>query len=173
MKKFIFILFFTTVAFSQELPKLSEEGFTPIVVNVEAKTSIDLYLKTKDWIQTYYKNPNEVLKADIKNEMIRIEGFAVGGFQTKGLGQTSYLDYHYTIEIEFKEGKYRFNYIIGQFYAGSQKAAYSYKYFFKKDGSIRKTQQLPYDSINETANNTSFSLFNYITGKTNSEKKSW
>jgi hypothetical protein len=173
MKKIIIALFIGAFGYAQEMPKITKDGLTPIVVNVEGKTASEIYAKTKEWIQTYYKNPSEVLKADIPNEMIRIEGYAVDGYKTKNLGMVYGYDYDYTIEIDFKDGKYRYNYIVGQFWSLGKHVLYSYRYFIKDDGTIRKTQQLAYDTLNETINNTSFSLFNYITGKTQSQKKDW
>lgn len=173
MKKIVLALLIGFCGFAQEMPKITKEGFTPIVVNVEGKTSAEIYLKAKEWIQTYYKNPSEVLKADIPNEMIRIQGYAVDGYKMKNLGMVYGYDYEYTIEIEFKDGKYRYNYIVGQFWSLGKRVLYDYKTFFKSDNTIKKPYQLAYDSINETANSTSFSLFDYITGKTKNKKSDW
>ncbi|UOX32412.1 DUF4468 domain-containing protein [Flavobacterium sediminilitoris] len=173
MKKIILLVLISFYSFGQELPKLTENGFEPIVVEIKDKTAAEIYVKAKEWIQTYYKNPTEVLKGDIENNMIRINGFANEGYQTKALGIVNYYDYSYVIEINFKDGKYRFNYIIGQFYAGSKKASYSYKYFFKSDGSIKKTQKVPFDTLNETASNTSISFYNYVSGNIENKKSDW
>jgi len=173
MKKIIVMLFMCAFGFAQQMPKITKEGFTPIVVNVEGKTSAEIYTKAKEWVQTYYKNPSEVLKADISNDMIRIQGYAVDGYKMKNLGTVYGYDYDYTIEIEFKDGKYKYNYIVGQFWSLGKMMYYSYKSFFKDDNSVRKTYQLAYDSLNETANNSSNSLFDYISGKTQSQKKDW
>ena len=173
MKKIIVLLFVCVFGFAQEMPKITKEGFAPIVVNVEGKTASEIYTKAKEWVQTYYKNPTEVLKADISNDMIRIEGYAVDGYKMKNLGMIFGYDYQYTLEIEFKDGKYRYNYIVGQFWSDGKKCLYDYTNFFKEDNSVRKVYQVAFDSINETANETSTSLFNYITGKTQSQKKDW
>ncbi len=173
MKKIVLALLIGFSGFAQEMPKITKEGLVPIIVNVEGKTSTEIYAKTKEWIQTYYKNPSEVLKADIPNEMIRIQGYAVDGYKTKNLGMVYGYDYDYTLEIEFKDGKYKYNYVVGQFWSLGKPVTYSYRYFIKDDGSIRKTQQLAYDTLNETINNTSLSLYNYIIGKTKNEKSDW
>lgn len=173
MKKIIVALLFGFLGFAQEMPKITKDGFAPIIVEVEGKTSAEIYAKAKEWIQTYYKNPSEVLKADIPNEMIRINGYAVDGYKTKNLGMVYGYDFDYTIEIEFKDGKYKYTYIVGQFWSLGKHVLYSYRTFFKSDNSVKKAYQLSYDSINETANSTSFSLFDYITGKTKKEKSDW
>lgn len=173
MKKILFALLISGFCFAQEMPKITKEGFSPIVVEVEGSSSSDLYNKAKEWIQTYYKNPSEVLKADIPNEMIRINGYAVDGYKMKNLGMVYGYDYEYTLEIEFKDGKYRFNYIVGDFWSLGKRVLYSYRTFFKSDNSVKKSYQLAYDSINETANTTSFSLYDYITGKSKKEKSDW
>src|SRR5690606_1935870 len=98
-----------------------------------------IYNKAINWVQETYKNPDKVLKANITNEKIRIDGFANGAWWYKTLGITSNMDMEYTLEISFKDGKYRFEYIIGQFFLSSgEKALYNYSTFFKKDGEIRK-----------------------------------
>lgn len=173
MKLIVIALFVGFFGFAQEVPKITKEGFAPVVVNLEGKTASEIYLKTKEWVQTYYKNPAQVLKADIANDMIRIQGFAVNGYKIRSLGISQGYDYDYTLEIEFKDGKYRYNYIVGQFWADTKRCLYDYKSFFKDDNSVRKLYQLPYDTINATANETSLSLFDYVSGKTKSEKKDW
>ena len=61
MKKIIVLFFVCVFGFAQEMPKITKEGFAPIVVNVEGKTAAEIYTKAKEWVQTYYKNPSEVL----------------------------------------------------------------------------------------------------------------
>lgn len=173
MKKLILILLISFSGFAQNFTILTKEGFEPLVVDVENKSAEEIYLKAKDWIQTYYKNPNEVLKADISNQMLKIEGYAVNGFQTKAFGIVGNMDYNYTIELEFKENKYRLTYIIHNFYSKGQMALYTYKSFIKSDGTIRKQHEFSYDTLLKNVNETSNSLFNFINSTSNIKKNDW
>jgi hypothetical protein len=113
MKKLFLLLVLVAISgFSQEKISISPTGVAPVVIEMEGKTAAELFKKTKEWINTYYKNPQEVLKAEIENEMIRIDGFAVGGYKTKGLGVITNYDYDYTLEIQFKDNKLRYNYLV-------------------------------------------------------------
>jgi hypothetical protein len=173
MKITFLFLIITFNVFSQNLPDLTKEGFEPIIVDVENMSDTLIYQKTKEWIQINYENPTEVLKADIENKLIRINGFAINGFETKSIGIISKLDYSYTIEIEFKENKYRYSYIINQFFAGNKPAVYSFKYFFKANGTVKNSQKHCIETLYENANKTSLSLYNYITEKADSKKNDW
>lgn len=173
MKKILFVLLIGFIGYSQEELKITKDGYAPVVQEIEGKTATELYSKTKEWIQTYYKNPSEVLKGDIPNEMIRVDGYASNGFYFKSLGMKNYMDYEYTIEIDFKDGKYRYNVSIGQFWTKSTKALYGYKAFFKRDGSTRKAYEVSVEEMNKRENATFMSLYNYLTGKTEERDSDW
>jgi hypothetical protein len=78
MKKILLVLLMLAGFYSnaQETEfKFAKEGFTDYVVGtVEGKTAQELYKKTLDWVSVTYKNPKEVIKAQIENDYIRIEG---------------------------------------------------------------------------------------------------
>lgn len=172
-KLFLLLVFVCSVSFGQEVLILTQKGFDPVVVSINEMPASLIYSKTKEWIQTYYKNPNEVLKGDIENNMIRIEGFDVGGYKMKNLGMVFPYDYSYSIEIEFKEGRYRFNYIVNQLWSDGKICAYSIKDFFDKKGIVKKRYELANETMNESANDNLKSLHNYILGKTQSVKSDW
>ena len=81
MKKILLLvlLTFSTLSFGQETEfKFTKNGFTDFVVTtIENKTQQELYKKTLDWIQVTYKNPKEVLLAQIENDYIRFEGIQI------------------------------------------------------------------------------------------------
>ena len=102
MKKYIllFFLFSTIIGFAQETEfKFSKKGFTDfVVVECENKTQSELYKKTLDWVAVNYNTPSDVIKGQIENDYIRIEGFS------KDLVANGT---RYQIEISFKDGKYK------------------------------------------------------------------
>jgi hypothetical protein len=174
MRKLFLLMFFVFgISFGQETLNLTKKGFEPIIVSVDDMNAELIYSKTKEWIQTYYKNPNEVLKADIKNNMIRIDGFNVGGYKMRNLGIVFPYDYSYSIEIQFKDGRYRYEYIVGQLWSDGKKCFYSYSDFFKKDGTNKSVYQLANETMTASVNENYLSLFDYITGKTQKQKSEW
>lgn len=173
MKKVLIALFISVLGFSQELPKITKTGFEPVITEVTGKNAADLFSKTKEWVLKYYKNPKEVLKAEIENNHIRIEGYCTNGYQTKALGITNYFDYTYSIEIDFKDGKYKYSFFVHRFISKGAYCYYSYLDFFKEDGSVRKAYQLAYDTLNKSANDIYLSHYDYLTGKTDLKKNDW
>ncbi|MCG2419995.1 DUF4468 domain-containing protein [Aequorivita sp. F47161] len=178
MKKIILLLavLSSSIVLAQDIPqlKITPNGVEPIVVEVDSLTASDIYKKALNWVQETYKNPDKVLKANITDEKIRIDGFANSAFWWQSLGIKQTMDMEYTIEISFKDGKYRLEYIVGQFYVpGGQRALYTYSSFFKKSGEVRKAYDDAIPSIEQTMNELSLSLYNYVSGKTSKVDKDW
>lgn len=100
----------TQVLHSQETEfKFEPSGLTDFVVTpCEGKSQADLYKKGLDWVAVTYKNPKEVLKAQIENDFIRIEGSSDNLLCIQAMGKTCFLS-KYIVEIYFKDGKYKFD----------------------------------------------------------------
>lgn len=120
MKTIICALFIGFFGFAQETEfKFTKDGFTDYVVTeVAGKTQQELFKKAIDWVSVTYKNPKEVIKAQIDNDYIRVEGSSPGLVSFNILGRKSY-ESKYQIEISFKDGKYKFDVIEIQFYTPS------------------------------------------------------
>ena len=167
---------FTGIATAQtnEQFKLTREGVAPIVQEIEGKTAADLYNSAINWVQSTYKNPDKVLKAKIENESIRIDGYKSSAWYYTSIGIKNYYNMQYSINVSFKEGKYRMEYTIGDFTTNTgQKLTYSYPTFFKKDGTIRGTYDEAVPSLEASMNELANSLFNYLSGKTQSDNSDW
>jgi hypothetical protein len=164
-----------TLTYSQDIPKLklSPNGVEPIVVNTDSLKANDMYKKALNWVQENYKNPDKVLKAKIENEKIRIDGYASNAWWYKSLGMKMSYNMEYTIEISFKDGKYKFEYIVGQFYADTQRFLGSYKTFYKSSGEIKSVYSDAVPSLEETMNNLSLSFYNYLTGIKSNKDEKW
>lgn len=161
--------------FGQEIPqlKLTPNGVEPIVVIIDSVNGSELYIKALNWVQETYKNPDKVLKANIENEKIRIDGFAIDAWWYKLLGMRNTYNMDYTIEISFKDGRYRFEYIIGQFYIDGGKVLYDYRNFYKENGEVRKSYIDAVPSLEITMNSLSKSFYNYLSGKTAKKDSDW
>ncbi len=179
MKKILLLILtilLSNLSIGQEIPqlKLTPNGVEPIVVEVDSMSASEIYQKAQNWVQETYKNPDKVLKANIVNEKIRINGFATDAWWYKALGIRNSYNMEYTIEISFKDGRYRFEYIIGQFYIdGGQKVLYDYRTFYKKSGEIRKSYTDAVPSLELTMNELSQSFYNYVSGKTSKKDGDW
>ena len=105
-----FLLLCAVVGLAQETDfKFSKDGFTDfVIVECEKKTQSELYKKTLDWVAVIYNTPSAVLKGQIENDYIRIEGSAKDVIAS-GM--------KYQIEISFKEGKYKFDIVRIQFWS--------------------------------------------------------
>lgn len=168
---YLFVLF-TGSIFGQNNFELTPEGYNSIVTEIPGKSAAELYKKTKDWIQTFYKNPDVVLKGDIENDEIRIEAFCNDCFVVKNIFEQS-CDYQYTLLVSFKDGKYKFDYIVGQLSSDGTNFLYTYRTFFKSDKTVRKAYQRSFDTMNLSVVNTYSSLDEYLNGKTAEKKKDW
>jgi len=90
--------------------KLTSEKLTDyVVVNTLDIEASDLYNYSIDWIKDNYTNPEKVIKATFKNKKIRIQGIKTDALTTKAFGLNDQRNLRYSIEISFKDGKYKFN----------------------------------------------------------------
>lgn len=112
MKTIICALFIGFFGFAQETEfKFTKDGFTDYVVTeVAGKTQQELFKKAIDWVSVTYKNPKEVIKAQIDNDYVKITGYSDNLLLFNMIGK-KYYSADYTIEISFKDGKYKFDVI--------------------------------------------------------------
>lgn len=174
--KVVFIFFsilFLNVCTAQDSLKISSANFNEKVIEIPGLTSDEIYLKSKEWIKFFYKNPSEVLKSEVDKSILRIEGFCVACYEIRRLGMNYTYDYSYNLEIGIKDGKIKFDYKVDELWSDEQRVLYSYREFFKKDGTIKKPYLLAVQTMNASANSTLQSLLDFIAGKTMEEKNKW
>ena len=171
--------------------KFSEDGFTDyVVVDVDSLSKEKLYIQVKNWVLETYNTPSEVIKSEIKNKKIRIEGSKSGGLSVKGmLGMSYYYDIKYSIEISVRDGKYKFDPISLKYYIPYSKYVTAQwvnlpifnkeslsPYYYqkgKKKGRIQSIFSSYPSSVENHFDNLNISLFNYINkNKESSEEKS-
>lgn len=163
-------LLLTLPAAAQESVKLAADGIKPVVVEMQGKSAAELFTKSKQWVNTYFKNPKEVLKAEVENDMIRVDGFCKDCFTMKFLGEN---DYSFTLEISFKDNKYKYEVAVTKLSDDGRPIYYNYDSFFKKDGSTRAMYEKSVESMEASLNATFNSFKDYQTGKTQSAKSDW
>lgn len=165
---FFFLCFFiTSLVFSQDIQelKLTKEGVKPVVLNFENLSSTQIYEKTLMWIQEDFINPKDVIKENIENEKIVIDGFAKKAWWYKSMGLKNYNHMQYKVAIYFKNNTVTFEYLVGEFYLlEGPKAQYDYRMFFDKAGSVRKQYDDAIPSLELTMNTLLLSYYNYVSG---------
>jgi hypothetical protein len=159
-----------------------EKGFTDYAVgNVEGKTAQELYKKTLDWVAITYNNPKEVIKAQIENDYIRVEGAKSNLLCIKSLGLLTCSDVRYQIEISFKDGKYKFDLTkLEQYNTPSQYSRGGWyeislndtSYCYKENGELRSIFKLYPSAIETEFNTLNTSLNDFFKSNTIPSKKS-
>ena len=79
-----------------------------LVMTVDSTTQQEIFNNSVNWIKETYKNPDKVIKMSIENKKVRFEGSQQGLICIKALGMNTCYNALYTIEIEFKENRYKF-----------------------------------------------------------------
>ena len=156
------------------IPKfvLTTEGIAPIVLQLEGMKAADIYKKTLNYVQETYKNPSEVLKADIINEMVRINGYKRNAWSQKlPMTPLFYYDMEYTLEIEFKDNKTRLILTPVQFWAGDTKALFTHMDILKDTKGAKKFAIEAKPGLEKAMNEIALSYYNYIKG--NEKKSDW
>jgi len=184
MKKIItiFTLVCSLLSFGQEKEfTFTKSGLSDFVVTEsEGKTQIELYNKCIDWISVTYKNPNEVIKAKIENEYIRIEGSSENIICYNYMGKRCSTT-KYEIEISFKDGKYKFDVLsISEYNSATKYSGAKWTYFnlndtsdyYDKKGEIKKSYKYIPEMLPAYFNNLNLELKNFLKSDSIPSKKS-
>ncbi len=191
MKKlFLLLQFLYVICYSQNVfPtkfEITKDGFTDFtVLNLEGKTKEEIYSKTLEWINKTYKNPKEVIKAEIKDDYVRFEGVKKNLFSFLDVLMIAptYNDVRYMIEVSVKDSKIKFDIVNLEMYIAPSKYSRGgwspifidnkTNAYFKKDGSLRT----PFKEINKVSEHFNLlqdDLKNYIlNGSKTSTSNDW
>ena len=191
MKKIVTITFLlistAALTIAQDKFVYNETGLNPkfLVVNIEGKTQKELFEKTVNWIKETYKNPDEVIKTTIDTSKIRFEGSIDNYLCVTSLGLKTCYPAFYTIEIEFKEGRYKFSVLnleilssASQYSSGGRvrismdKAAFETGLtFYNNSGQLKKMYENYPASIESLFNGLNEDLMKYIKDTGEGQKK--
>ena len=171
MKKILFALlfFYSTQVFSQNLIHADVNRFSPefTVLEFKGKKADELYNSLLKWVNLTFKNPNYVIKSDIKNELIRING--IWSITAKAMIGTKTIDLEYIAQFDIKDEKIRFS--IFNLETRQKEGSFHYNNLFKSSGE-RKTFKEAQNFLTEIdliANSFIANLVNNI----NKEKTDW
>lgn len=90
---------------------------TFVVINAEGKTAKQLYDNALKFINKNYKNPDDVIKGKTEGEYLRFITHVSNFLIVNNSGAKITIDANYTIELNFKEGKTKFEIIALDMYA--------------------------------------------------------
>jgi hypothetical protein len=170
MKKLLISIFLliSSIANSQTNLELTFNGIEPIIVEVDSLSAPDIYKKINNWIQTTYKNPEEVIKADIENEMIRISGYEKGFFKRKfKSGNIVEYDTTYEMTFDIKDNKYRVTFKPGSISVDRKKVLFNEKNFFDEADVNGNSYEESIESYNKSMNDLNDSVQSYIVNDNN------
>ena len=183
MKKVLWLLVFVYgVSFGQETDfKFEKEGFTDFVITeCPGKTQYELYKKSIDWLAVTFKNPKEVLKAQIENDYIRFEGSSPVLVTITNLMTFNYPT-TYQVEVSFKEGKYKFDVTEIKYYNAPSKYGVGGWYdfnindtteYYNKKGVIRASYKIMQESLPKYFNDLNQELKSFFMSDNIPSKKS-
>jgi hypothetical protein len=176
MKKLLILILVLIVSksFAQDTEfKFSKEGITDFIVTNVDTSAKDLFAKTTTWIKENNKNL-DAIKSTIENEKIVFQGYKENFSCTKAGGTNICSNANYTIEITFKDGKYKFDLLdmelIGANGKSSKPNLNDFSEYYDKDGNLKKymgdipaTYEIFFNGLNKN-------LVTYIEKKLKSEK---
>ena len=169
MKKLlILLLLFVTPLFQVNAQDISitKDGITDYVVSdCEGITKDVMYNKAIEWVNLTFKNPSEVLIANLENSLIRLE-----------FSETSTRIKRFVVEIQFRDNRYKFDPISVMFPTvpvPSNDFLKTLNKYFKKDGSLKSRTSMTVRSVQNILNSTNVSLKNYINGVGVNQEDDW
>lgn len=178
MKKILYaFLLITSLGFSQSKEfTFTNQGITDyLVIEVPGKTAAELYSQTINWINTYYKNPESVIRAKIENDYIRWIGTSSDFVVLNVFGKAN-ISSSYQIEVSFQDGKYKFDLIdinILETKGDPNMTLTNMSEYYKSNGEVKGRYKYYPEAFTSFFNEMNKNLFNYLSGNTPQRKKDW
>ncbi|HUS87508.1 MAG TPA: DUF4468 domain-containing protein [Bacteroidales bacterium] len=89
---------------------------TYVVINAEGKTANQLYDNALKFINKNYKSPDDVIKGNIQGEYLKFITHVPDFLVVNNSGAKILIDADYTIELNFKDGKAKYEIIFLDMY---------------------------------------------------------
>lgn len=170
MRKILIFLFVSAIfqVNAQDI-NITKDGITDYVVSdCDGITKDVMYSKAIEWVNLTFKNPSEVLIANLENNLIRLE------FTEKS--KSSSLIKKFVVEIQFRDNRYKFDPISIMFPTvpvPSNDFLGTLNKYYKKDGSLKSRTATTVKSVQNILNSTNVSLKNYINGVGVNQEDDW
>ena len=108
LKTLLLMAFVTASTFAQDTEfKFSKDGLTDFIVTIYDGAAKDTYTRALAWVKDNAKK-NFVVVSAVEGEKLTIEGTKENFLCSKAGGTTVCTSGTFTIEINFKDGKYKF-----------------------------------------------------------------
>jgi len=167
MKKILLsIVLLSSFAYSQ-VPKLelNANGMEPLVIVDAISPASTMYAKTINWLEQHYDNPDNIIVSRTENKEINIKSVEPKVWVANRIGVDTNYDIQYSLKIEFKDGKYRITYNLGNFEKNGEKLNTTYKdLFVKYNGKIKYGYDNAVAGIEDHLNKKVQSLSDFIAG---------
>lgn len=177
MKK-ILSLFLLSIAFNVHAQyfKVTPEGLkdtnedkTYVVLEFPNQTKEEVYTKTIKYIHQSFKNPEHVIKSDLKNESVRYVSYKVNGLRVSNSGVKVPVDIKYSVQLEFKDNKVKFEITDQDFgmlkYTGN--IWKSYPIWNEKNGKLRLEEEK--NELENHFNTIAQQYVDFVSGKNNND----
>ncbi|MBE2272743.1 MAG: DUF4468 domain-containing protein, partial [Flavobacteriales bacterium] len=143
MKKiFLLIIFSFGLSFGQTEFKFGENGVNKFTVTeVPGKTATEIYQKSIEWIKKTYVGPDQVIITTVENDYIRFQGIGKNIYCVNAMGKNCD-DIKYTIELNFKDDKFKTEIIQVERHATTSIAPFTKywsdmtKFYFTKNSDL-------------------------------------
>lgn len=143
LKTLLLMAFISASAFAQDTEfKFSKEGLTDFIVTIYNGSAKDNYTRTVAWVKDNAKR-NFTVISYVENEKLVIEGTKENFLCSKAGGTTVCTSATFTIEINFKDGKYKFS-AVGLTEKANNSANTTvhnlddFSEYYNPDGSLKK-----------------------------------
>jgi len=142
---------------------------TTAIIEVPNKSPKELYELSINWLNETYKNPEEVLKGKIEGEYVRWRGTSSHMECIDPLGLIPCQSVRWTIELRFKDGRVRWEFIDMESYSSPSKytsggwysLSPSYRYL-NKNGKALKQNTKNMKSFRDAANSLAGNYKEYL-----------
>ena len=145
-----------------------------VVINAEGKTASQLYDNAVKYINKTYKSPEDVIKGKTEGEYLKFITHVSNFLVVNNSGAKIMIDANYTIELNFKEGKAKFEIIELDMYAqtGGYKVIFSGGAFdgypiYNKKGTLKRPDTK--NEIETYFNSQINSIAGILQGKSNED----
>ena len=107
LKIALLMVFISASTFAQDTEfKFSKEGLTDFIVKSYDSPAKDMYRRTLAWLKLNIKSADDI-KTTVENEKVVFQGVKDNFLCSKAGGTTVCSNATYTIELTFKDGKYK------------------------------------------------------------------
>jgi hypothetical protein len=173
VKILLLMAFITTSTFAQETEfKFSKDGLTDFIVGSFDGSAKELYNRTLSWIKENNKD-TEAIKSLVENEKITFQGVKENFICNKAGGTTVCSKATYTIEMIFKDGKYKFDVteIVLKDVNGKivRPNLNDFSEYYDKDGNLKKYMNDVPAAYQNLFNGLNKSLLTYMEKKKKAE----